>query len=344
MRLCAAALAAAIVPASHGAARAQPAAAVEAIALYEGPDRAQRLLEGARREGSLTVYSSLPIEDMRAQTSVFEQRTGITVRIWRASGEHILQRALAEYRAGRHDVDVFEATGVEPEVLARERLLQEVRSPAVATLDPAAVPPHRLYAGTRFVGYVLAYNTNAVAREDLPRRWEDLADPRWRGRLGMTVDSVDWFAAVVTNLGVERGLQIFRDIVATNGISLRQGHSLLSNLVASGEVPLALTIYDYRATQLRGAGAPVESFTLDPAPARISAVALAARAPRPHAAILFYEFLLTDAQEIRTARGFTPTNRGRADRRAVMIDTAEIVENAALWNERFRSIVVRQGR
>jgi len=342
----AAALALVGIDAALAAAGAQPAAETAAVALYDGPDRAQRLRDGARREGSVTVYSSQPVEDMQAQAAVFEQRTGIRVRIWRGSGQNVLQRGLVEYRAGRHDVDLFEVTGVEIEALVREGMLQEVRSPALATLDPRAVPPSRAYAGTRFVTHVLAYNTAAVRRDELPQRWEDLADPRWRGRLGITVDSVEWFATIVTALGTERGLQLFRDIAA-NGVSLRQGHSVLSNLVAAGDVPLALTIYDYRVVQLRRAGAPVESFTLDPTPVHLGAVGLASRSPRPHAAILLYEFLLTEGQEIRAARGYAPTDRPPDQRRypaARMIDFGEALDNAALWNERFRSIVMQGAR
>jgi iron(III) transport system substrate-binding protein len=346
---------AAIVLALTHPARAQPspspapspAGPVAAIALYDGADRAERLREGARREGSLTIYSSMPAEDMQAQIVAFERRTGITVRVWRASGLNVLQRAVAEARAGRSEADILECAGTNIEALQRERVLQEVRSPALAGIDPRAIPPHRGYVGTRVLAYTLAYNTNAVRADELPRRWEDLADSRWRGRLGMAADAIDWFATVVSGLGTERGLELFRTIAATNGIALRQGHSLLSNLVASGEVPLALSVYDYRIGQLRQAGAPVGTVRLAPTPALLAGIGLAAAAPRPHAAILFFDFMLTEGQEILAAQGFTPTRGAAAaldDPPITLIDAPALLDDNRLWNERFRSVMARQAR
>src|SRR5205823_1647503 len=78
----------------------------------------------------------------------------------------------------------------------------------------------------------------------------------------------DWFATIVKELGEERGLKLFRDIVATNGISVRKGHSLLAGLVASGEVPFALTVYSHNAEKLKQRGAPIDWYAIPPAVAR----------------------------------------------------------------------------
>ena len=82
-------------------------------------------------------------------------------------------------------------------------------------------------------------------------------------------------------LGEDAGVKLFREIAASNGFSARQGHTLLTNLVAAGEVPLALTIFNYTAEQLKKKGAPIDWFTLDPLVAHPNAIALAANAPRP---------------------------------------------------------------
>ena len=74
----------------------------------------------------------------------------------------------------------------------------------------------------------------------------------------------NWFSSVIGALGETRGLDLFRDIVARNGISIRKGHSLLANLVVSGEVPLALTAYGYRVDELKKRGAPIDKVYLPP--------------------------------------------------------------------------------
>jgi iron(III) transport system substrate-binding protein len=103
---------------------------------------------------------------------------------------------------------------------------------------------------------------------------------------------------------------VFREIVAVNGISVRKGHTLLTQLVASGEVPLALTVYNYKAEQLRAEGAPIDWFTIGNAIARPNGVAVARNAPHPHAALLYYDFELSEeGQRIIADREFVPTSR-----------------------------------
>src|SRR5207249_10312085 len=116
----------------------------------------------------------------------------------------------------------------------------------------------------------------------------------------------------VSELGEDKGLKLFRDIVATNGISVRKGHTLLANLVVSGEVPFALTTYAYKVEQLRKSGAPIEWFVIPPGVARFEGAGVARRAPHPHAAILFFEFMLTDGQDVLRNRDFFPASRKAA--------------------------------
>jgi iron(III) transport system substrate-binding protein len=223
-------------------------AADAAMALYQGADRAQRLAEGARREGSrFNLYTSLTTEDMAALNSAFEAKYGVKVQMWRASSDSVLQRVLAEAKAGRDDVDIIETNAPPLETLHREGLLQEVRSPEQGALIAAALPAHREWVGSRLNVFVQAYNTRLVQKAELPKSYADLLDARWKGRLAIEAGDEDWFAGVVSALGEADGLRLFRELVATNGVSVRRGHTLLTNLVASGEVALALTVYNFTA-------------------------------------------------------------------------------------------------
>ena len=311
-RRCVIALAGLFLPAggSLGAqSKAAPASTSAAIAGYTGADRLQRLIEGAKKEGEVSVYNSAPVDDMRVFTAAFEKKYGVKVKVWRASSENIVQRAVTEARAGRFDVDVAETNSPEMEALHREKLLQEVKSPYLQDLIPQAAPPHREWIGTRLNMFTAAYNTRLVKKEDLPRTYEDLLHPRWKGKLGIEASDLDWFAGVIADLGEAKGLKLFRDIVAANGMSVRTGHTLLTNLVVSGEIPLALTIYNYKAEQLKNDGAPIEWFVLQPGLARPQGVGVMRRAPHPHAAVLFHDFMLSDAQELFIKRDFIPTSK-----------------------------------
>ena len=318
-------------------------------ASYEGADRQQRLLAGAKKEGELTIYTSAQSDDIGAVAKAFEAKYGVKVNLWRAGSEKVLQRAVTEARGGRHAVDVIETNGPELEMLHREQILQAVKSPHLADLIPAAIRPHGEWVGTRLNVFALAYNTKLVKKEELPKTFADLAHPRWKGRLGIEADDQDWLAGVMAQLGEQQGTQIFRDIVRNNGISVRRGHTLLTQLVVSGEVPLALTVYNYKAEQFKGQGAPIEWFSIGKAVARPNGVAVARRAPHPHAAVLFYDFEIgEEGQRILAKRDFVPTNR-KIDTPLnkiplELVDPKTMIDEHAKWTKLYEELFLRQSR
>jgi len=326
------------------AAMAQPSG----MAGYTGPDRQQKLEEAARKEDGLLIYTSATVEDMTVLIDAFEKKYGIKARLWRAGGEKVTQRTLTEARAGRNEVDIIETDGIELEALHREGALQPVKSPYQAELMEGAVRPHGDWTATRLNVFAMAYNTNLIKKEELPKTYEDLLDPRWKGRLGIEAEDLDWFATVNAELGEEKGLKLFRDMVEKNGISVRKGHTLLTNLVASGEVPLALTVYNYKAEQLKNKGAPLDWFTIDPAIVRANGVALAKGAPHPNAALLFFDFLLTDGQQILLERDFVTTSEKAQSKLNRMplkfVDPAVVLDENAKWAGLYEDIFTKRSK
>jgi len=280
------------------------------VATYAAPDRMQKLVEGAKKEGELNIYTSAQQDDMGALVGAFEKKYGIKVSIWRASSEKVLQRAIQEARGNRNTMDIAETNGPELESMSREKILTAVKSPHLADLIGPAIRPHGEWVGTRLNVFVQAYNTNLVKKEDLPRTWEDLANPKWKGKLGIEQEDSDWLAGQFAEMGEAKAAKAFKDIVAANGVSVRKGHTLLTQLVVSGEIPLALTVYNYKAEQLKQKGAPIDWFSIGPAIARPNGVAVAAKAPHPHAAVLFLDFELSEeGQKILAGRDFVPTSK-----------------------------------
>jgi iron(III) transport system substrate-binding protein len=288
---------------------AQPTqAATAAIANLAGPERLKRLAEGARREGALNIYTSAPLDDVAALTNAFEERYGVKSKVWRSGSEKVLQRGVLEARAKRYEVDIFETNGPEMEALHREKILQECKSPFLADLIPQAVTSHRDWIATRLNIFTCAYNTKLVRKEDLPKSYSDLLHPRWKDKMAVEADDNDWLAGIVTQMGYDKGVTLFREIATKNNVSVRKGHTLLTNMVASGEVPLALTLYNYKVEQLKNAGAPIDWFSLDPTIARPNGVGVTRFAPHPHAAVLFQDFELSEGQVILGKRDFIPTS------------------------------------
>ena len=311
--------------------------------LYKGADRDARLLEGARKEGQLNLYTSLNTKDSGPITEAFEKKTGVKVLLWRSSSEKVVQRAVTEARAGRYACDVLETNGPEMEALYREKLLSEFWSPHFKDLPPAAFPKHRHWVADRFNFFTIGYNTKLIKPEEVPASYEDLLHPRFAGKLGIEASDTDWFAAVVKHMGEAKGLAFFRKLAATRP-QMRSGHTLMAELVSSGEVPITATIYNHSMERLLLKGAPVKWKALDPTFARPNAIGVVARATRPHAALLFTDFMLSpQGQQLIKERNRvpastavdTPLNKFAFEMIDPVITLDEADKWEKLWSEMF---------
>jgi iron(III) transport system substrate-binding protein len=315
---------------------------------YDKPDRAEKVLAAAKKEGTLTLYTSIAEKDIPPLITAFEKKYGIKVKIWRAGSDKVLQRTLTETSGKRYEVDAIHISAPELEALHLEKVLQPVSNPAFKELLPGTVPAHREWVATLLTVFVQAYNTNQLKKDDLPKSYQDLLNPKWKGKLGIETEDFDWFAAVVTDMGEAKGMKLFRDIVATNGISVRKGHSLLNNMVAAGEVPLALTVYNYMPEASKKRGAPIDWFALEPAIARANGIGIARRAPHANAALLFYDYMLsTEAQKILASMDYVPTNATVGsplkNMKVKVIDPAVTLTQMEKWTKAYDEVILQKG-
>jgi iron(III) transport system substrate-binding protein len=327
------------------AAAADPAPGAAALYLYQGADRMHKLVEGARREGSVSVYTSLNPKDAAPLTEAFESKYKVKVVMWRASGEKMVQRALTEAGAGRFTPDVFESDGVEMEILAREKLLAQFYSPSFADLPPAAFPAHRLYVPDRFNFFTIAYNTKLVKPEEVPSTYQDLLLPRWAGQVGIESSDSDWFAGMVKSMGEKEGMAFFRKLAASRP-QVRTGHTLVSELVAAGEIPIAAAVYNHAVERLAASGAPIKWKALAPTMARPGAIGMARNAPHPHAALLFADFMLSpEGQELIRQRNRVPSstavNSTLNKFPYQMIDPALTLDEADKWEHLWADLFLK---
>lgn len=316
------------------------------LAAYQGADRLPRIVEGAKREGQVNLYTSLTAATAAKVKADFEKRYGVRINLWRASSENIVQRVLTETRAGRGDFDVVETNGPEMEAIQREGVLQKITSPSFRELIAQAVFPHREWVATRLNVFVQCYNTRLVSKAELPKSFEDLLDAKWKGRLGIEANDADWFQTVVKDMGEQKGLALFRQLVATNGLSVRKGHALLAELVTSGEIAFSLTCYSFKIDQDRKAGAPVDWTSFGPLIARPNGEGISRRAKHPYAAMLFYEYMLTDAQpllaQLELAPVSTRIDSGFGTRPVRFIDPKAVLDESEKWEKLYQEIFVQR--
>jgi iron(III) transport system substrate-binding protein len=312
---------------------------------YRGSDRGQRLVAEARKEGGLTLYSTMTPEDAGPLLAGFEKKYGVKVTMWRGINQKLVQRAVAEARAGRPAADAFEGSGHGMEILHREHLLERFWSPAFADIPPEAFPRHGYYAPDNLLFFVMGYNTRLVKPADVPKSYEDLLQPRWTGNLGIEASDVVWFAAVAKAMGEAKGLAYFEKLAAMRP-QVRSGHTLMTELVVAGEIPIALTLYNQAVDKLKDKGAPIDWKPLPPAFGRADGVALAKQARHPNAALLFADYLLSaEGQRFIKQASRVPVNR-RVDSSFAkyefgIIDMSTMMDEWEEWENRFQALFLK---
>src|SRR3954469_13373095 len=160
------------------------------IARLAGPERQKILEEGARREGAVTIYSGLTIDQaLRPLVESFNARyPGVKAVYWRSDSRPIVQKALAEQRAGNVIGDVLEGSGLS-QALVEAGILEPFTSPALADIPERYRDPAHLWAPTRMNYFGAAYNTKLIKPADAPKVYEDLLDQKWRGKIAWVTQS-----------------------------------------------------------------------------------------------------------------------------------------------------------
>jgi iron(III) transport system substrate-binding protein len=256
------------------------------------------LIGGARKEGQVVFWSSMRIEDSKALATGFEAKYPfVKVDIFRAGGEQIVNRAIAEHMAGKTTYDVLNAFALK--VLQNRGLLQPYAAPEAAHY-PNGFKDARNFWVSLYSGYnVIGYNTKLVAKAEAPKNWEDLLNPRWKGKLGMDDEEYFWYAGMLKHWGQERGKK-YMEGLAKQELQFRNGHALLADLVSAGEIPVAVVVYPDQIEQMKAKGQQVEWVkTSDPVLVNMAPVGVAAKAPHANAAKLFMNYSISkEGQDI----------------------------------------------
>ncbi|HXG51516.1 MAG TPA: ABC transporter substrate-binding protein [candidate division Zixibacteria bacterium] len=277
---------------------AAAAATVESVALLKGPERQKILVEGAKKEGKLTWYSTLIVDQVvRPLKAAFEKEYPfVQIEFFRGNTERVVQKAVSEYRARRYDVDIIDGT-TSAAMANKAGIMQRFFSPYLDEYPPELRDPRGIWGATNLYFLTPGYNTRMVKPGELPKTWEDLLQPRWKGNMIWSTSRGSGAPMMIGNilltLGPEAGkallLKLAKQEIAKSTASNRQ----ILDLVIAGEHPLALHIFNHHALISRKAGAPVDWHPIEPVTATFNSSGLAKNAPHPHAAMLFLDFIFS---------------------------------------------------
>ena len=308
-------------------------------------EREHVLTRMARAEGQLDLYTSLESELAGSLADAFEQRFGVPVKVFRGTAEEVAARALEEARADRISGDVAEASGVVMQLLSRDGVLVAWEPVGAARLPRSAL--FKDWTAARTNRYVLARNTDRVAEDERPQSWTDLADPRWHGKLVMEVSDSD-FARTLIKYWEAKGASPEEANDRFAGIARNarfvDGHTLATELLASGEFDVGAGMYGYQVDEAARGGAPVAwRPPVEPTVTRPNGPGILAGAPHPAAAALFTDWL-TGAEGQRELRrlGLEPIRGDIApnlDIESAPIDLDAYLAEQKEWEARYEHFV-----
>ena len=258
-------------------------------------DTLDKMIAAAKAEGSLMVYHTSPLPIIGSTFRAFEKKYGIKVQNYHATGNPLTVRFSSEAAAGRMIADVFYASDTTtyssfPDLfqkLTADNFPGYARVPDVARLDnDLAVSPSQ-------TSFAMFYNTRRLAKSDIPTKWLDLVEPKWKG-VAMLVDP--------------RSSATYRQAFST----LRKAHpQLLTRIrelaprivesgtpavqqLAAGTASFAFMGYPSHATPLMAKKAPVQWATIEGPELTRGVWVGAAKGPHPNAARLFLHFFSSD--------------------------------------------------
>jgi ABC-type Fe3+ transport system substrate-binding protein len=290
------------------------AASVEEVALMKSSNREKILIEGAKKEGKVTFYTGLIVDQVvRPVKDAFEKEYPfLQLEFFRANAERLAQRVLSEYQAKRYEVDIISGSAAAT-MLQRAGVMQRFYSPPIAEYPRELKDPNGFWGSTNVYFMTLGYNTRMVKAGELPKSYEDLLNPRWKGQMMWSTSrgsgAPQFIGNMLVSMGQEAGKAYVQKLKQQNIAKSTASARQILDLVIAGEYPMAVQIFNHHAYISKAAGAPVEWQPLEPVTATNNAVGVAKNAPHPHAAMLFLDFMLSRrGQRVFQAANYLPAH------------------------------------
>jgi iron(III) transport system substrate-binding protein len=338
---------------TNAGAEGDPAPAAQAESVYaeiaelSGQERRDELVKRAEEEGALTIYTSMTSDVADAVVDAFEDAFDIDVSLYRAGSETVLQRILQEQQAKFAGNDVVETNATELFALANEGNLADYQGERRDLVPEAG--QFEGWTATRFNLFAPSWNTELIKDVGVPASWEDLADPKYDGKLSMEVGDYDWYLSLY-KYWQEQGKsdeeidKLFADMA--NGAKIVKGHTVQGELLSAGQFAVVASNYTYLVERVKQKGAPVDYQPLvEPVIARPNGFGLMRTATNPAAAMLFADWLLEEGQEVIAEEGLTPSITKGDDPLAgvdvIPVDVEALVNEGEMWSKKYEGVVAR---
>lgn len=304
------------------------------------------MIEAAKKEAKMVFYTSVETEFARSLTQAFEAKYPfIKTDIFRSTHDRIFSRLNVERQTGTYTADVISVGEFETFHLQKRGFIAPYKSLHAAAYPEGFKDPNGYWTDLYDNLIVTAYNTQRVKRDELPKRYEDLLHPRWKGRMVFDQNEDRWFANMLHLMGEKKGMELMQGL-AKQQIAIRSGRSLVTQLLGAGEFDLQIVAYWYRPHLMKKQGAPVDWVGIEPAIVALHPISVVEKAPHASAAKLFIDFALSEeGQKIFVQRGRESARPGlKPDGYPAQLKVAPshvpLAEKLDDYSRRFRSLFV----
>lgn len=251
-----------------------------------------KLIEGAKKEGELVIYGTTDLRQSLLINEKFQAKYPfINVKLNRLTSDNLFPRVISETRSGKFLSDLLQNNTLGMYFLKKGNLLARYDSPEERFYGKDFKDPGYWTTSSMNV-HVIGYNTKSVARNQLPKTWEDLLLPAWTGRI-MVSPREQWFSWILQTMGKEKGLNYMRALAKQKPAVRRESTAMRAQLLTAGEADLDVDSTYSVLHPLIKKGAPVNWTTLGSALVVTVGYGLTAKAPHPNAAKLFIDFVLS---------------------------------------------------
>jgi iron(III) transport system substrate-binding protein len=321
----------------------------ESVAGLTGQARIDKLLADAMAAGGkLSIYSGL--SDTPKLAEAFTELYGIEVEVYRANSETILQKLLQERDADFSGADLVINDGQGMNLASGEGLFTPYKSEHLALVTPEAIQEFWT-ASTQYV-FTMGWNKDLVLPGEEPTSYEDLADEKWEGKVGLEIGDVDWYAALYTyytktkSMSEEDFRTLFKAIGANSQVS--KGHTAMVDFMAAGQYAVLPSAYSHGIDKAADKGAPVAwknaaGKPIEPLVVKFSGFGLIANAKNAAAALLFADFELTGGQDVYKKSFRIGTvdmaNSFISGFEIVSVPEADLLARRTFWEEAYSEMI-----
>lgn len=214
---------------------------IKKISTLPPAQRKKAIEDGARQEGQFVIYTSLSDQDNPKVMAAFEKSYPfVKTEVYRGTPKSALLKAATEARAGRFAVDIVATAPAEMWQLKQAKLSTGYLSPELQAMPKGSYDPEGYWSGFEVTPIVVAFQTKLLKGPDIPNNYQDLLNPKYKGKMNLGTEEYDWFSVMLDSMGQDKGLAYMRALAKQDLHLPGPSSRMRVQLMLAGESAIAL--------------------------------------------------------------------------------------------------------